>query len=116
MASGTNHLAASFSPQFAKALAIKRGVEVALESGLCPFVLESEASSVVSLINNRTIPLFEIGLVLFDIAHLVSDERCLGILFIPQVVNGAAYSLANLACLLDYNFIWMGIVHLQSVA
>ncbi|KAL5826799.1 hypothetical protein ACOSQ3_018640 [Xanthoceras sorbifolium] len=51
--------------------------------------------------------LSEIGLVSSNIARLVSDERCLGIRFTPRVANGVAHSLINLACLLDYDLVWM---------
>ncbi|KAL5851651.1 hypothetical protein ACOSQ3_006769 [Xanthoceras sorbifolium] len=47
IATGTNRLDASLSPQFAETLAIKLGVEVAIESGLCPVLLEFDASSFV---------------------------------------------------------------------
>ncbi|KAL5784476.1 hypothetical protein ACOSQ2_006868 [Xanthoceras sorbifolium] len=63
IASGTNRLDASLSPQYAETLAIKLGAEVAIESGLCPVLLKSDASFVIILINNVTIPLFKIGFI-----------------------------------------------------
>ncbi|KAK2661430.1 hypothetical protein Ddye_000004 [Dipteronia dyeriana] len=56
-------LEASYSPKLAEAVAIRRGIEFALEIGLVPAVVESVALGVVDLINSKDTNWIELGLV-----------------------------------------------------
>ncbi|KAL5742092.1 hypothetical protein ACOSP7_028824 [Xanthoceras sorbifolium] len=62
-----------FSPQVAEALAMLRGLHFALELGINPCIVESDASNVVELVNGHKVSLSEISLIV-EIQNLLA--RC----------------------------------------
>ncbi|KAK3195602.1 hypothetical protein Dsin_026912 [Dipteronia sinensis] len=70
MGCSTQVLEACFSPQVAEATAIFRGIVFAMDSGLVPAVIESDAKTVVELINSGKVPLDDIGTIIADILRL----------------------------------------------
>ncbi|KAL5745130.1 hypothetical protein ACOSP7_026276 [Xanthoceras sorbifolium] len=70
-----------FSPQIAEALAIKRGLTLAIEIGFTCVCLESDASAVVNLITSRCQPLSEISSV--------------SVSFVAREANRVAHRLAK---------------------
>ncbi|KAL5802996.1 hypothetical protein ACOSQ4_031301 [Xanthoceras sorbifolium] len=60
-----------FSPSIAEALAILRGVKLAIDNGLSLFCLESDADVVVKMITSKFVPLSEIRVVVVEILHLL---------------------------------------------
>ncbi|KAL5777815.1 hypothetical protein ACOSP7_010741 [Xanthoceras sorbifolium] len=67
MASCTKPLLGSFFPTPAEGLAIVCGLQLARDSGLCPAVVELDASTLVeldasTLVNSKNFPLNEFGL------------------------------------------------------
>ncbi|KAK3221600.1 hypothetical protein Dsin_008625 [Dipteronia sinensis] len=67
MGSTSQRLEATFSPKEAEAMAILRGIEFAVGSGLMPVVIESDSLGVVNLINLGAPNLMEIGLICKDV-------------------------------------------------
>lgn len=57
--------------EIAEALAICKGIRIARDNGLLSLIVESDASSVVSLINNRSLPLAEIGMIIHEIQNML---------------------------------------------
>ncbi|KAK0595025.1 hypothetical protein LWI29_002683 [Acer saccharum] len=103
MASSSQRISASFSPQVAEAVAIQRGLQFALDSGLTPCRIDSDAEIVVAWIN-RAVPLCsDIGIVLMDIQNLLQLNFCLSVNFVPRKANRVAHVLAKngLSCVED---------------
>ncbi|KAL5758555.1 hypothetical protein ACOSP7_021166 [Xanthoceras sorbifolium] len=90
------NLLASFSPFVAEALAIKKGLERAVDASLCPCLLESDASTVVDLISSKDCPTSGVGLIISDILKLMDVACCACIAFIPRVANKPADGLAKM--------------------
>ncbi|KAK0601310.1 hypothetical protein LWI29_023054 [Acer saccharum] len=84
-------------PQVAEAVAVLRGLRLALESGLYPALLESDALSVVKMINERVIPCADIGIVLHDILVELGNPCFISVSFVPRLANCVAHNLAKLA-------------------
>ncbi|KAK3199817.1 hypothetical protein Dsin_023232 [Dipteronia sinensis] len=58
---------AMFSPLVAEAMAVLRGILLALERSLVPFVIESDALNVVDLIKSGRSPSTDVGTMISDI-------------------------------------------------
>ncbi|KAL5743422.1 hypothetical protein ACOSQ2_026538 [Xanthoceras sorbifolium] len=76
-----------FSPQIAEALAIKRGLTLAIETGFTCVCLESDASAVVNLITFRCQPLSEISVVIADILSLLNSLESVSVSFVAREAN-----------------------------
>ncbi|KAK2637132.1 hypothetical protein Ddye_031924 [Dipteronia dyeriana] len=85
------HVMASSSPQSAEAVAILRGLQLARDSGLWPCSIESDALSVVMLMNSKAIPCAEIGLAIQDILSLVDKLSICEVSFVQRDANMAAH-------------------------
>ena len=70
MSSSSQKITTTFFPQVAEAVAISRGLQLAIDSGLTPCMLESDAEVVVKWINNVVPLCSEIGNVISDILVL----------------------------------------------
>ncbi|KAK4852517.1 hypothetical protein QYF36_024774 [Acer negundo] len=64
MASSSQQLFASFSPMVAEAVAIQKGNQLAIDTGLVPLEMVSDAAVVVGLVNDMEDHASEIGLVI----------------------------------------------------
>ncbi|KAK2647938.1 hypothetical protein Ddye_015427 [Dipteronia dyeriana] len=95
MASSSQNIIASFSPQVAEAEAIHQGLLLAIDAGLFPCLMESNAEVVVGWINS-VIPLCsDIGVVIMDIQNLLKLDLCISINFVPRKTNIIAHVLAK---------------------
>ncbi|KAK2662526.1 hypothetical protein Ddye_001100 [Dipteronia dyeriana] len=95
MASSSQNITASFSPQAAEAEAIRRGMLMAIVAGLFPCLLESYAEVGVDWINS-VIPLCsEIGVIIMDIQNLLKLDLYILINFVPRNANLIAHVLAK---------------------
>ncbi|KAK3218996.1 hypothetical protein Dsin_012966 [Dipteronia sinensis] len=107
MASWAQRLEANYSPLVAEAMAIFRGITFAVEAGLVPIVVESDALAVVNLINAGDQIHAEIGLVVCDIRNLLKSIECGQVVFVFRMVNVVAHLLAKLALSLDEGRFWI---------
>ncbi|KAK2654944.1 hypothetical protein Ddye_007996 [Dipteronia dyeriana] len=103
MATSSQNITVSFSPQVAEAEAIRRGLLLAIAAGLFPCMLESDAEVVVGWINNVTPLCFEIGVVIMDIQNLLKLDIYISINFVSRKTNYIAHVLAknDLSCVED---------------
>ncbi|KAK1581615.1 hypothetical protein Q3G72_007412 [Acer saccharum] len=99
MASSAQGFESKLSPDVAEATGILRGINMAMESGLLPLVIESDAQHVVNLINSDISVSSDIGLVIYDIRDCMRHVRIESILFVPRTVNVVAHNLAKYALL-----------------
>ncbi|KAK2661402.1 hypothetical protein Ddye_007935 [Dipteronia dyeriana] len=107
MASYAQNLSIALSPQTIEAAAILRGLDLAVEVGLYPAIVESDALTVVNLINYKSSPLTEIGLVILDIIHLLDSFSFVYFCHVSRVANTVAHSLAKVTLPLNFEFVWL---------
>ncbi|KAK2635434.1 hypothetical protein Ddye_030226 [Dipteronia dyeriana] len=97
----------NYSPVLAEAIAILKGLRFAVESGIWPCMIESDAQVVVSMINSDLLPLDEIGLVINDIVDLLRSLPQFKVCFISRKANMAVHCLAKLGLSLESDlFCW----------
>ncbi|KAK1574906.1 hypothetical protein Q3G72_000924 [Acer saccharum] len=94
-------------PQIAEALAIRRGLHFALEAGLVPAMLESDALSVVKMIGSNSVPNADIGVIIHDVFEFLGILCFESINFVPRLANKVAHSLAKLALSHRGEFVWL---------
>ena len=103
MAASSQKVAATFSPQVVEAVAIYRGLQLAVVSGLTPCMLESDAKVVIKWINDATPLCSEIGNVISDILVLQHLAQCVSIRIFHRKANHVAHVLVknNISCVED---------------
>ncbi|TXG46285.1 hypothetical protein EZV62_028213 [Acer yangbiense] len=82
LASLCQNIKICYQPQIIEAMAILKGIWLAANAGLLPASLDSDALSVVNLVNSKVVPLADIGVV---------------ISFVHRLANKVAHALAKLA-------------------
>ncbi|KAL5746260.1 hypothetical protein ACOSP7_027406 [Xanthoceras sorbifolium] len=81
------HFGRSLSPLAAEGEAVLKGLKFALDIGILSIVVESDASSLVNLINGKVVALSEIGLVVTEIQNLCSNFQNCSFIFGSMKVN-----------------------------
>ncbi|KAL5741815.1 hypothetical protein ACOSP7_028547 [Xanthoceras sorbifolium] len=92
----------------AEAMAIRRGIQFAVELGFSSVGIESDSSSLISLIINKDPPLSDVGLVVSDIIQLVSSLSISFINFVPRSCNGVAHAITRFGLSIP-DFFWFGL-------
>ncbi|KAL5773127.1 hypothetical protein ACOSQ2_013051 [Xanthoceras sorbifolium] len=95
------------SVEVAKAMAIRRGILLAVELGISPVGFESDASSLISSIIKGDPPLSDVGLIVANIIHLVSSLSISHISFTSRLCNGVAHGLAKSGLSLSEPLVWI---------
>ncbi|KAK2638398.1 hypothetical protein Ddye_026193 [Dipteronia dyeriana] len=100
MAASSQRMMATFPPHIAEATAILHGIQLAIDSGLYPIMVESETAVVVDWINGGDTLYSEIGVIISDIKNLLQLTQCTAVAFIPRSANQVAHCLAkyDLSC------------------
>ncbi|KAL5794882.1 hypothetical protein ACOSP7_003476 [Xanthoceras sorbifolium] len=96
-----------YSPPIAKALAIRRGLLLAIETGFSRVCIESDVTAVVNLVINRSPILSEIDIVITDIILLFNSLKIIFILYMARKANHIAYRLAKFGLLFIEDFVWL---------
>ncbi|KAK2652364.1 hypothetical protein Ddye_012220 [Dipteronia dyeriana] len=81
--------------------------QFASEVGLWPCIFETDALSVVNLINDHIVPCSEIGLILRDILVLLESFPSFSIGFVPRNGNMAAHRLAKFVLGVESSGLWL---------
>ncbi|KAK0583808.1 hypothetical protein LWI29_003361 [Acer saccharum] len=97
---------ACFSPLIAKAMTILRGIHFVADTGLLPAVMESDAKSVVELINTKCCSCADVGVIISDILALINFFN-ISVSFVPRKANMTAHALTKLALVFDRDLFWM---------
>ena len=97
MASSVQWLEASFSPQVVEAVAILRGIEFVVDTGLVPAVVKYDVLGVVNLINYGQFVSTEVGLVVDDIVPRICSNIVKLVGFVPRKANFVAHYLSKMA-------------------
>ncbi|KAK2660384.1 hypothetical protein Ddye_006917 [Dipteronia dyeriana] len=95
IASSSQKIGVTFSLQVAEAVAICRGIKMAIDTGLTPCNIESDVEVVVGWINNKTSFCYEIGVVIVDIHNLLEQVQCGFVNFVPRKANQVAHVLVK---------------------
>ncbi|KAK3218732.1 hypothetical protein Dsin_012702 [Dipteronia sinensis] len=103
----SQRIEASFSPQVAEALAISRGLQLAIDTGLHPCRIESDEKIVVDWINNGEVLCSEIGNVIADIRSLLENEHCVSLNFISKKANQVAHVLVKNGLTCAEDLFWL---------
>ncbi|KAK3206532.1 hypothetical protein Dsin_020578 [Dipteronia sinensis] len=107
MASSSQRIIATYSPQVAEAVAVLRGLQLACDTGLAPVVAETDAAVVAKWISEKTQLYSEVGLVIADILTLVHSMRCCSVDYVPRKANQVAHLLAKMALSNLEDLYWM---------
>ncbi|KAL5759492.1 hypothetical protein ACOSP7_018016 [Xanthoceras sorbifolium] len=77
-----------FSPLVLEAIALKRGLELALDAGCSKLVVDSDSSTLVKAINSYVFPLSETDNLVRDIAVLIRNKVFLvSLLFLEKLIR-----------------------------
>ena len=109
-ASSAQLVKATVSPLVAEAMAVLCGIHLALDSGLCPFQVETDSLSVVNLVIKGCPPLGDVGTVIGDILALLDTLPACSVIFAPRKANVVAHCLARLALSSDFDVFWSDFV------
>ncbi|KAK0607443.1 hypothetical protein LWI29_015165 [Acer saccharum] len=107
MASLCSQMGVCYSPEIAEALAIRRGLQLAVETGLVPAMLESDASVVVNAIGSQDRSSSDVGIIIHDISCLLRSPCFNSISFVPRLANKVAHGLAKLALRFVGESVWL---------
>ncbi|KAK2642392.1 hypothetical protein Ddye_024155 [Dipteronia dyeriana] len=107
MASSSQKIEASFSPQIAEAMTILRGLQLALDTGLSPCRIDSDAEVIVNWINIGVVIFSKVGSVIDDIRLLLDQVLCVSFNFVPRTANQVAHMLAKNGLACDENLFWL---------
>ncbi|KAL5843820.1 hypothetical protein ACOSQ4_009778 [Xanthoceras sorbifolium] len=88
---------AGLDPCIAEAKAIVIGMQLAVEAGLLPTMVESDSLSVINLISFGVQICSDIGLIIEDIAKLKLQHEFSSFIFSPRASNNMAHSFAKMA-------------------
>ncbi|KAL5774707.1 hypothetical protein ACOSP7_012264 [Xanthoceras sorbifolium] len=104
LAASVQKLAAGYSVIVTEALAVLKGLQIALASGLLPAILETDSLDVATAINNPSVYSSEVGLIIFDIVDLLG--RCPGskVLYVPHSAYMVSHTLSRFALSLDRDY------------
>ncbi|KAL5863518.1 hypothetical protein ACOSQ3_001032 [Xanthoceras sorbifolium] len=104
---GAVHMCANFSPLMAEAIAVRRGLQLAIEFGLSSFLVESDALGVINVISWNLVPCSDMGMVLFDIYCLANSLHVSSFSFVPRLANMVANALAKVALSILSDLFWI---------
>ncbi|KAK3198821.1 hypothetical protein Dsin_022236 [Dipteronia sinensis] len=107
MAASSQRMMASFPPHIAEATAILCGIQLAIDSGLNPVIVESDAAVVVEWINGGDILYSEIGVIISNIKNLLQQIHCAAVAFVPRSANQVAHCLAKYALSCNEDRYWL---------
>ncbi|KAK3229701.1 hypothetical protein Dsin_001582 [Dipteronia sinensis] len=90
-----------------QAVAILRGIEFAKDMGLLPEVVKSDTLGVVKLINAGSIISADLGFVLSDILHNLSNVDIEPVLYVSRKANMVAHSISKMALSISQDCFWV---------
>ncbi|KAK2657606.1 hypothetical protein Ddye_010658 [Dipteronia dyeriana] len=107
MASSSQKIEVTLSPQVAEAVAIFRGIKLTIETSLTSCCIESGAEVVVGWINSKNPLCSKIGVVIDDIHVLLEQVHCGSINFVSRKANQVAHMLAKNGISFVENMFWL---------
>ncbi|KAI9169470.1 hypothetical protein LWI28_012764 [Acer negundo] len=106
MATSTQCIHARYGPLVAKAAAILRGVILAIETGLTPFVVETDALGVANLVKAGFAPSADIGLIIEGILFRLWNFGGETVVYVFRNANFVADTLSKMALGPPVDYFW----------
>ncbi|KAK3222349.1 hypothetical protein Dsin_009374 [Dipteronia sinensis] len=106
MVVGAQRIHASFSPMIAEVVAFLRGIDLAIEKGMLPIVVETYALSVMNLVRAGCPISSDIGLVIGDVMARLQSIIGSKVVFVPRMANYVAHTLLKMALSLSHDRFW----------
>ncbi|KAL5813450.1 hypothetical protein ACOSQ4_024091 [Xanthoceras sorbifolium] len=97
MLSVAKRVEACYFPEIAKVVAIQYGINLAIETGLLPAMVESDSLSIINLILFRLPIRSKVGLIIEDIFDLQGLFDFANFVFSPMSYNMVTHNLAKMA-------------------
>ncbi|KAK3189303.1 hypothetical protein Dsin_028864 [Dipteronia sinensis] len=101
MAAGLQYINASFSLMIAEAVAVLCGIDLAVEKGMLPIVIETDALSVVNLIRAGCPISSDIGMMIGDVIARLQNIIGSKVVFVSRTANYVAHILSKMALILS---------------
>ncbi|PON66239.1 Ribonuclease H-like domain containing protein [Parasponia andersonii] len=89
----SHHL--NYSAEVTEVMVVHKGIQIARDNGLHPLIVESDASNVVSLIDNRSYSMADIGIITHEIQNMLSSMLGSATSYSPTSCNKVAHVLAK---------------------
>ncbi|KAI9194946.1 hypothetical protein LWI28_010344 [Acer negundo] len=107
MAASSPKMVATFPLHIAEATAILYGIQLAINSGLNPVTVESDAAAVVDWINGDIDLLSKVGTIFLDIKNLLHQIQCVVMTFVSRLANKVARCLSKFCLSCDEDRFWL---------
>ncbi|KAK2663455.1 hypothetical protein Ddye_002029 [Dipteronia dyeriana] len=88
-------------------MAIKWGIQFTLDTGLVPAMVESDALSVVKMVNSGVSTSVNIGLVVDEVVAFLQLNDVVSVSFVYRKANFVAHSLSKLALKISDDLFWL---------
>ncbi|KAK0585032.1 hypothetical protein LWI29_022499 [Acer saccharum] len=98
---------AMFSPLIAEAMAVWRGVSLALDFGLVPFQIESDCLQVIDLVNKGVPSSADVGPIISLIFDSLNSTPGCSISHTPRTGNLVAHNLVKFALSIERDCCWL---------
>ncbi|XP_074301446.1 uncharacterized protein LOC141632836 [Silene latifolia] len=107
---GVQQVRDRWCPDIAEAKAAEFGLRTALQMGLDNVVLESDSSTLITMLKSKSIPANYLGRVGFEILEIAKSFTCIRFSFVRRDGNCVAHGMAHLMPL-DYSTrFWVGAI------
>ena len=94
--------------EFVEAVAVHKGLQLVMDIGLAPAIIESDSFNVVNLINNKIHSRCEVGWLISDVQEVLSSsESSFQVKFAPRSCNEVAHHLSKLALCNSIEKVWL---------
>ncbi|KAK3229836.1 hypothetical protein Dsin_001717 [Dipteronia sinensis] len=105
--STTQRIEATYVPEIAEAVAMLRGITLAVDTGLVPTIVESDCLNLVRKVVDGVPTDGDIGLVVNDILHYFRNRAVSSVSYVPRKANKVAHSLVKMALAIAEDRFWL---------
>ncbi|KAK2634134.1 hypothetical protein Ddye_028926 [Dipteronia dyeriana] len=105
IATSAQRICASYTLLVAEAVAVLHGINLAIDIGLTPFVIEKDVLVVVN--SNQKASLADIGLIIGEVLIKLQSITGVSAMYVSRKANNVAHNLSKLALIVDNNQFWM---------
>ncbi|KAK2654361.1 hypothetical protein Ddye_014217 [Dipteronia dyeriana] len=107
MAAAAQRIRASYSPLIAEVVAVLHGVDFAVNTGLWPLLIETDALRVVNMVKTGSASAVGIGLVVGDVIAHLRNSSGVSVMFVSGKANYVAHTISKLALGLTEDRFWI---------
>ncbi|KAK2638283.1 hypothetical protein Ddye_026078 [Dipteronia dyeriana] len=107
MAANVQRIEARFPPQVAEHVVVLHGINLAVDTGMIPSVVESKALGVVKMINEGCPSPANIGLVIGDVLTCLQALMNCSVMYVSRKANFIAHTLSTIALRINEDQFWI---------